>query len=103
MKYQALILIESRLDGVNRRNLKFIYFEHELHSGLELEISNNEIGVQKRVLLAMSCSINMDDFGVVSAFAHRTRHSPSRRATPWTGHLVANSGYVLDPLCSLRF
>jgi hypothetical protein len=51
------------LRGVNRRNLKNINFEHELHPGLGLEISNNEIGVQKRVLLAMSCSINVDDFG----------------------------------------
>jgi hypothetical protein len=31
--------------------------------GLGLEISNNEIRVRKRVLLAMSCSINADDFG----------------------------------------
>jgi hypothetical protein len=38
-------------------------FKHELHPGLGLEISNNEIGVRKRVLLAMSCSINADDFG----------------------------------------
>jgi hypothetical protein len=43
--------------------LKIINFEHELHSGLGLDISNNEIGVRKRVLLAMSCSINADDFG----------------------------------------
>ena len=52
----------SRLEGVNRWNLKFIDFEHELHSGLGLDISNNKIGVRKRVLLAMSCSINADDF-----------------------------------------
>jgi hypothetical protein len=63
MKYQALIPIESRLDGVNRKNLKIINVEHELHPGLGLEISNNEIGVWKRVLLAMSFSINVDDFG----------------------------------------
>jgi hypothetical protein len=48
---------------VNRRNLKIINFEHELHPGLGLEISNNEIGMQKRGLLAMSCSINANDFG----------------------------------------
>jgi hypothetical protein len=48
---------------VNRRNLKIINFEHKLHSGLGLEISNSEIRVQKRVLLAMSCSINADDIG----------------------------------------
>jgi hypothetical protein len=48
---------------VNRRNLKIINFEHELHLGLGLEISNNEIRVQERDLIAMSCSINADDFG----------------------------------------
>jgi hypothetical protein len=46
------------LKGVNRRNLKFIYFEHELHPGLGLKISNNKIEVRKRVLLAMSYLIN---------------------------------------------
>jgi hypothetical protein len=40
---------------VNRRNLKIINFEHELHPGLGLEISNDEIRVWKRVLLAISC------------------------------------------------
>jgi hypothetical protein len=30
--------IESRLEGVNRRNLKFIKFEHTLYPGLVLEI-----------------------------------------------------------------
>jgi hypothetical protein len=59
----VLIPIESRLEGVNRRNLKIINFEHELHLGLGLEISNNKIGVRKRVLLAISCSINVDNFG----------------------------------------
>jgi hypothetical protein len=49
--------------GVNRRNPKIINFEHELHPGLGLEISNNEIGVWKRVLLAISFLINADDFG----------------------------------------
>jgi hypothetical protein len=61
MKYRALISIESRLEGVNRQNPKIINFEHELHPGLGLEMSNNEIEVQKRVL-AMSCSINADNF-----------------------------------------
>jgi hypothetical protein len=55
------LLSESHLEGVNRRNLKFINFEHELQPGLGLEISNNKIGVRKRVLLAMSCSINADE------------------------------------------
>jgi hypothetical protein len=32
---------------VNIRNLKIINFKHELHSGLGLEMSNNEIGVRK--------------------------------------------------------
>jgi hypothetical protein len=49
--------------GVNRRNPKIINFKHELHPGLGLEISNNEIGVWKRVLLAISFLINADDFG----------------------------------------
>jgi hypothetical protein len=48
---------------VNRRNLKIINFEHELHLGLGLEISNNEIGVRKRVLIAMNSSINANNFG----------------------------------------
>jgi hypothetical protein len=38
-------------------------FEHELYSGLGLEMSNNEIRVRRRVLLAMSCLINADNFG----------------------------------------
>jgi hypothetical protein len=48
---------------VNRRNLEIINFEHELYPVLGLEISNNEIGVWKRVLLAMGCSVNADNFG----------------------------------------
>ena len=63
MKYQALIPIEIRLEGVNRQNLKIINIEHALHSGLGLEINNSEFGVWKIVLLAMSCSINLDNFG----------------------------------------
>jgi hypothetical protein len=38
MKHQALIPIESRLEGVNRRNLKFINFKHNYKPGLALEI-----------------------------------------------------------------
>jgi hypothetical protein len=56
-------LYESRSEGVNRRNLKIINFEHTLHPGLGLEINNSEFGVWKIVLLAMSCSINADNFG----------------------------------------
>jgi hypothetical protein len=63
MKYRALIPIKSRLEGVNRQNLKIINFEHALHPWLGLEINNNEFGVWKIVLLAMSCSINTDNFG----------------------------------------
>jgi hypothetical protein len=48
---------------VNRRNLKTINFEHAIHLGLGLEINIGELGVRKIVLLAMSCSINMDNFG----------------------------------------
>jgi hypothetical protein len=55
---------ESRLEGeVNRRNLEIINFEHELHPRLGLEMSNNEIEVRKEVILAMSFSINADNFG----------------------------------------
>jgi hypothetical protein len=63
MKHWAPIPIESRLEGMNRRNLKIINFEHVLCSGLGLEINNIEFRVRKIVLLAMSCSINMDNFG----------------------------------------
>jgi hypothetical protein len=38
MKHQALIPIESHLEGVNRRNLKIINFEYALFPGLVLEI-----------------------------------------------------------------
>jgi hypothetical protein len=48
---------------VIRRNLKIINFEHALHPGLGLEINNSKFGVRKIVLLAMSCSINADNFG----------------------------------------
>jgi hypothetical protein len=51
-----------RLDGVNRRNLKIINFEQTLHPRLGLEINNSEFGVWKIVLLAMSFSINADNF-----------------------------------------
>jgi hypothetical protein len=54
---------KSPRGGVNRRNLKFINFEHALHLGLGLEINNSEFGVRKIVLLAMSCSNNADNFG----------------------------------------
>ena len=55
--------IESRLEGVNRRNLKIINFKHALQLGLGLEIHNVEFGERKIVLLATSCSINADIFG----------------------------------------
>jgi hypothetical protein len=48
---------------VNRRTLKIINFEHTLYMGLGLEINNCEFRVRKIVLLAMSCSINADNFG----------------------------------------
>jgi hypothetical protein len=54
-------VIESRLEGVNRRNLKIINFEQKLHPGLGL--NNYEYRVRKIVLLIMSCSINADNFG----------------------------------------
>jgi hypothetical protein len=43
--------------------MKIINFEHALHPGLGLEINSSEFGVWKIVLLAMSCSINADNFG----------------------------------------
>jgi hypothetical protein len=48
---------------VNRQNLKIINFEHALHLGLGLEINNCGFRVRKIVILAMSCSINVDIFG----------------------------------------
>jgi hypothetical protein len=49
--------------GVNRRNLEIVNFEHALPPGLGLEINNREFVVRKIVPLAMSCSINADNFG----------------------------------------
>jgi hypothetical protein len=54
---------ESRIEGVNRLNLKIMNFEHALHPGLGLEIKKCELRVRKIVLLAMSCSVNADNFG----------------------------------------
>jgi hypothetical protein len=48
MKYQALIPIESRLEGVNRRNLKFINFKHNYKPGLALEIKSSLKEREKR-------------------------------------------------------
>jgi hypothetical protein len=63
MKNVGLIPIESRIEGVNWRNLKFMNFEHALHPGLGLELNNREFGVRKIVSLAISCLINADNFG----------------------------------------
>jgi hypothetical protein len=41
MKYQALIPIESRLEGVDRRNLKFINLSTHYKPGLELELNSS--------------------------------------------------------------
>jgi hypothetical protein len=41
MKYQALIPIESHLEGVNRRNLKIINLKHNDKPGLALEINSS--------------------------------------------------------------
>jgi hypothetical protein len=38
MKYRALIPIESRLEGGEKANLKFIVFKHNYKPGLALEI-----------------------------------------------------------------
>ena len=55
---------ENRLERVNRRNLKIINFEHALHTGLGLEINNIKFEEREIVLLALSCSINADNFGI---------------------------------------
>jgi hypothetical protein len=39
MKYRALIPIESRLEGVNRQNLKIINVKHNYKPGLALELN----------------------------------------------------------------
>jgi hypothetical protein len=44
--------------------MKIIDFEHALHPGLGLEINNLEFKVRKIIPLAMSCSINADNFGI---------------------------------------
>jgi hypothetical protein len=41
MKYQALIPIESRLEGVNRADLKFTNFKHNYKPGLALELNSS--------------------------------------------------------------
>jgi hypothetical protein len=48
MKYRALIPIESRLEGVDRRNLKFTTLNTHYKSGLALEriLSLGERGKQ---------------------------------------------------------
>jgi hypothetical protein len=38
MKNRVLIPIESRLEGVNRANMKFTNFKHDYKPGLALEI-----------------------------------------------------------------
>jgi hypothetical protein len=41
MKYRALIPIESRLEGVNRQNLKIINLSTHYKSGLALELKSS--------------------------------------------------------------
>ena len=41
MKHQALIPIESRLEGVNRANLKFTKFKHNYKPRLALELKSS--------------------------------------------------------------
>jgi hypothetical protein len=41
MKYRALIPIESRLEEVNRRNLKFTTLNTHYKSGLALELKSS--------------------------------------------------------------
>jgi hypothetical protein len=41
MKHRALIPIESRLEGVNRRNMKFITLNTHYKPGLALELKSS--------------------------------------------------------------
>ena len=41
MKHRAPIPIESRLEGVNRANLKFTNFKHNYKPGLALELNSS--------------------------------------------------------------
>jgi hypothetical protein len=41
MKHRTLIPIESRLEGVNRANLKFTNFKHNYKLGLALELNSS--------------------------------------------------------------
>jgi hypothetical protein len=52
--------------GMNRRNLKIINLEHELHPEVNVKTSDSEIGVQKDVLLATSFLIISDNFWVLT-------------------------------------
>jgi hypothetical protein len=60
---ERIHILESRLEGVNRQNLKITNFEHKLFSRLALERVIIKSECRRQVLLAMSWSINADNFG----------------------------------------
>jgi hypothetical protein len=47
MKHRALIPIESRLEGVNRRNLKFIGLALELKSSPGERVKTNQMEIKR--------------------------------------------------------
>jgi hypothetical protein len=49
MKYRALIPIESHLEGVNRRYLKFTNFKYKYKPGLALEINASSREGEKQI------------------------------------------------------
>jgi hypothetical protein len=68
MKHRALIPIESRLEGVNRRNLKIRNFEHALCPGLVLEIirsaeDSSLLGVAQSMRITLGANSNQYEQG----------------------------------------
>ena len=68
MKHRALIPIESRLEGVNRRNLKIRNFEYALCPGLVLEIirsaeDSSLLGVAQSMRITLGANSNQYEQG----------------------------------------
>jgi hypothetical protein len=51
-------LVHKQLSLITKTSLRALD-DSQLHQGLGLEINNSEFGVQKIILLAMSCSIRI--------------------------------------------
>jgi hypothetical protein len=60
-------------------------------------MSNNEIGVRKRVLLAMSCSINANNFGSVGGLLLCRRSSKQKHLRQDSIKAVMTRRYKLKP------